>query len=93
MKSGRGDESPGRIQLSEPSRPPSSPLSRLKQEQRTQIFAAAAACQADACRQRLRDTHGISAAELEQIEAEGRERLWPPVARGPKDVLRSSRPA
>ena len=65
---------------------PRNPLGRVKQETRMQIFAKAAACNgtasdisAPACRQGLRDTHGLSDDELKQIEAEGRERRWRPL--------------
>jgi hypothetical protein len=69
--------------------PPRNPLARVKQETRMQIFARAAACgetgseravAAGACRQRLRDAHGLSDDELKQIEAEGTERRWRPLS-------------
>ncbi len=64
------------------SRPPSRPLGRITQDQRMRIFRDAAACApADAgCRQRLAVSRGLSAEELSQIEDEGRERSWPPLA-------------
>jgi len=66
-------------------RAPSNPLSRLTQERRMQIFTASGGC-ADSvsCKQRLREVHAISGAELQQIEAEGLERNWPPLP--PKHV-------
>lgn len=64
--------------------PPSNPLPRLKQEQRMEIFAAAVGCDKDAdpalCRKRLRATHTLSDADWDQIVAEGRERVWPPLS-------------
>jgi hypothetical protein len=68
---------------------PRNPLARIKQETRMQIFARSAACGAPAgqasasagpCRQRLRETHGLSEDELKQIDAEGNERRWRPLA-------------
>jgi hypothetical protein len=59
---------------------PSNPLGRLKQNRRVEIFAALAACGSDGCKQQLRQTQGLSDAELKQIEAEGAERRWPPLA-------------
>ena len=59
---------------------PSNPLGRLKQDRRVEIFAALAACGDDRCTQQLRQTHRLSEAELKQIEAEGVERRWPPLA-------------
>lgn len=66
---------------------PSRPLGRIKQDERMAIFAEAIACkkgttdptQADACAERVRERHGLSVDELNQIEAEGRERGWRPL--------------
>jgi hypothetical protein len=62
---------------------PSDPLKRLKQDQRMEIFRASAACEGNAdaagCRHRLRVARMLSEAELHQIDAEGRERFWPPL--------------
>jgi hypothetical protein len=65
---------------------PRNPLARVKQDTRMQIFARTAACNAaandssqTACRQAIRDTHGLSDDELKQIEAEGTERRWRPL--------------
>jgi hypothetical protein len=65
--------------------PPTNPLGRIRQEERQRIFAACAACgdrpqQADACRKALRDHERLSDDELKQVEAEGQERRWPPLA-------------
>jgi hypothetical protein len=64
--------------------PPTNPLGRLRQEDRQRIFAASAACgdrpQRDACRQAVRERDRLSDDELKQIDAEGQERLWPPLA-------------
>ncbi len=60
--------------------PPSNPLTRLTQERRTQIFSQSSACAGSGrCRQRVRDAHALSDAELAQVEAEGQERRWPPL--------------
>jgi hypothetical protein len=75
----RGFGSVDPIRVSQ-SGPPSNPLGRLKQEHRMQIFAAAAVCGTQSCAQQLRETHGISEAELKQIDVEGRERFWPPLS-------------
>jgi hypothetical protein len=64
---------------------PRDPLKRLPQDQRMRIFAEASACErakpADPgrCKQRILETHGLSEQELKQIDAEGRERTWPPL--------------
>jgi uncharacterized protein DUF2511 len=62
---------------------PSNPLRRLRQEERTQIFAELASCKtagnAPQCRQRIADRHGLAADEVPQIEVEGNERRWPPL--------------
>jgi hypothetical protein len=48
------------------------------------IFEESARCDrlhevSNSCKERLREVHRISQADLIQIEAEGRERLWPPL--------------
>lgn len=64
--------------------PPTDPLKRMKQDDRMRIFAAAASCDdaADAteCKRRMRSTHTLSDTELNQVEAEGKERRWPPLS-------------
>ena len=56
------------------------------------LFEESAACErkgGDAsaetarCKQRLRESRGMSEADLTQIEAEGHERLWPPLSSKP----------
>jgi hypothetical protein len=81
-----GYASPQSITMPEASRPPTNPLSRLKQERRMQIFVASTKCSTEPCRKQLQATAGISAAELKQIEEEGHERVWPPLPRKPKDL-------
>jgi hypothetical protein len=67
------------------SSPPSHPLSRITQERREQVFADVVRCQSgqasalDDCRRHVRLPDALSEAELEQIEAEGRERRWRPL--------------
>jgi hypothetical protein len=65
---------------------PRDPLKRLTQDQRMRIFAEASVCekaklpnQSD-CQQRILVTHGLLEQELKQIDAEGRERAWPPLS-------------
>lgn len=63
---------------------PTNPLRRLRQEERVQIFVALASCRsaADAvrCRQRTAERHGLAPDEAQQIDVEGNERRWPPLA-------------
>lgn len=63
---------------------PRDPLKRLTQDQRMRLFAEASACEkakaVDRCKQRILETHALSEQELKQIDAEGRERTWPPLA-------------
>ena len=79
----RGFSSVDPIHASQGSGPPSDPLKRLNQDQRMEVFRASAACGRDAdvagCRHRLRLARTVSEAELNQIDAEGRERFWPPL--------------
>jgi hypothetical protein len=62
---------------------PTNPLRRLRQDQRMQIFAGSEACKSRAdgtgCRAELTRVQHLSDDELAQIEAEGRERSWPPL--------------
>jgi hypothetical protein len=62
----------------------SNPLRSLPQDTRMSIFEESARCDrlhevSNSCKERLREVHRISQADLIQIEAEGRERLWPPL--------------
>jgi hypothetical protein len=82
----RGYGSPQSITMLESSRPPTNPLSRLTQEDRMRIFADAAKCGVEPCRSRLRTARGLTEAELQQIEGEGCERMWPPLVRKPRDL-------
>lgn len=69
--------------------PPSDPVSRLTQEQRTKLFARAAECASIStttqsarvaeCKARIRERDGLTESELARIEAEGVERNWPPL--------------
>lgn len=67
---------------------PSNPLRSLPQDVRMNIFEESMRCErmyaaisnsSDPCKRRLRETHSLTEAQLSQIEAEGRERLWPPL--------------
>lgn len=80
------------IQLVPSPGPPRDPLTRINQDQRQKIFGSVMRCErttveagaaSDPCRHELRARHRLTEAELEQIEAEGRERLWPPLERRP----------
>lgn len=65
---------------------PSNPLKRIPQDQRKKIFTDFVACKKDLtpgfsedpCKQRARQFVNLTDAELQQIEAEGIERRWPP---------------
>lgn len=62
--------------------PPSNPLKGIVQDDRMRLFAESASCDgpnATDCKRRLRIKHALSDAEFNQIEVEGRERLWPPL--------------
>jgi hypothetical protein len=67
------------------SKGPSRPLERVTQDERMQIFRASteftASPDESTCKQRLARARGLSADELSQVEAEGRERSWPPLTR------------
>jgi hypothetical protein len=67
--------------------PPSNPLKTVPQDRRMRLFADTAVCgqrfsgpEEERCKQRLRKLHDLSDQDLRQIEAEGYERLWPPLA-------------
>jgi hypothetical protein len=67
--------------------PPTNPLRRLNQDVRMRVFQAAESCrqaQADPerthCSAQVMGQFGLSPAELSQVEAEGRERRWPPLS-------------
>jgi hypothetical protein len=80
------------IRASEPSQPPSNPVRRLTQNVRMDAFAALKRCDAtgaDACSRGVRDRFRLSDEEARLIDAEDRERRWPPLVRGlmPLDPL------
>jgi hypothetical protein len=86
--SSRGYAPPGALVRMQRSRPPTNPLPGVRQDQRQKIFAASMQCDrqaagtgtdGSACKQRLRDAMKLSDGDLRQIEAEGQERVWPPV--------------
>ena len=73
--------------------PPTNPLSRLRQEERQRIFRQSMLCEkfpapdsVARCKTELRDGNGLSAPELTQVEAEGHERMWPPLALQPASL-------
>jgi hypothetical protein len=74
-----------RLRMPEPSPPPTNPLQRMKQSDRMAAFASMTACAAhpsdDRCPGATLERFGLSRNEWTQIEAEGRERRWPPLSR------------
>ena len=74
------------LRLAEPSPPPSNPVKRLKQNVRMDAFASMKQCEAtgrqEACSRGVQQRFALTADEARLIEAEGRERRWPPLARG-----------
>jgi hypothetical protein len=81
------------LRLPEPSPPPSNPVKRLTQEVRMNAFAALERCHSEpdvnSCARDVRTRFGLSDEEARLIDAEGRERRWPPLTRGmmPLDPL------
>ena len=79
----RGYASVDSIVVSE-SKALSDPLGRITQDERMQIFRTSEGCRTSvdnaACRRRLAELHALSPAELSRVEAEGRERSWPPLS-------------
>jgi len=83
------------------SAPPSHPLSSIRQDERQKIFRRARSCEASTqvasvapCKAQLMAEYKLSPADLAQIDAEGRERLWPPVSPRPRSlepVLKTAR--
>ncbi len=73
------------LRLLEPSEPPTNPLRRMKQDERMAVFASMMACTAgpspEVCSNATLQRFGLSRKEGAQVEAEGRERRWPPLTR------------
>jgi hypothetical protein len=73
------------LRMAEPSPPPTNPLRRVKQSDRMAAFASMTACAAhpsdDLCASATLERFGLSREEWTQVEAEGRERRWPPLPR------------
>jgi uncharacterized protein DUF2511 len=69
---------------------PSNPLRRIPQDDRMRIFIASSACAArpepSVCRRDLASARQLTADELIQIDAEGRERAWPPLTPSTRSV-------
>jgi len=86
----RGFASIEPIHLTQAQGLPSNPLKGVNQDRRMQIFRESTACSdADArCRQQVRARYGLSEADLKQVDFEGVERLWPPLASKRKDLGR-----
>jgi len=73
--------------------PPTSPLGRIRQDERERIFRESSRCDeqpaapgqaVENCRRNVREKYRLTDDELKQVEAEGRERLWPPLS--PKHI-------
>jgi uncharacterized protein DUF2511 len=83
MARARGYASVDPIVVSQ-SKEPSHPLRRITQDERMRIFRASNDCSSSsdpaACKRRLAQSHALSPEELAQVEAEGRERSWPPLS-------------
>jgi hypothetical protein len=78
----RGFAAVAPIRQTQGSGPPANPLRRLTQDNRMRIFSAFAACEganAADCQRRVRIANALSEAEMTQIDAEGKERFWPPL--------------
>jgi hypothetical protein len=68
---------------------PRDPLRKLSQEDRQKVFAQLMACEGDGsvdtraqaglCKKNLAQLRALTEADLQQISAEGHERLWPPL--------------
>jgi hypothetical protein len=68
---------------------PSNPLQKLSQEDRQTVFKQLMACEGDGsvdtraeaalCKKNLAQGRGLTDPDLEQISAEGHERLWSPL--------------
>jgi hypothetical protein len=74
------------IGVVEPSPPPSNPLKRITQNERMEAFEAMMRCVSlnsidERCRNATLARFRLSRDEWRQIEVEGRERHWPPLAR------------
>ena len=92
MRPGAADIQP--LRIPEPSALPSHPLDRLKQSERMEAFTSMTACRSrdrtdEACRRAVLARFGLSTDDWTSIEAEGRERQWPPLVRAlmPLDPL------
>jgi hypothetical protein len=73
------------LRILAPSAPPSNPLRRMKQADRMEAFKSMMVCGSserdDRCAQTTLARLGLSPEEWTQVEAEGRERQWPPLTR------------
>jgi hypothetical protein len=73
------------LRLYEPSGPPSNPLRRLKQEDRMRAFVSVSSCASHVsdvnCLNDTLQRLGLSRDDWALIDAEGKERRWPPLTR------------
>ena len=81
---GAADITPIRVQ--EPSALPTNPVKRLKQNERADAFASLMRCDTTngtdtPCVRAVMARFALSSQEAKLIEAEGRERQWPPLVR------------
>ena len=71
---------------------PSNPLKRITQDTRRRIFSELLACERTAssdvlrCKEHVRRSAGLSESELQQVQAEGIERRWPPLSANRKNI-------
>jgi hypothetical protein len=70
----------------QPSLPPTNPYPALRQDDREKVFAESTRCEQQTtsaarvtCKAAVRAAHQLSEAALAQIDAEGQERVWPPL--------------
>lgn len=75
------------LRVPEPSPPPSNPLKRMPQTQRMDAFESMRQCESRqtgqaGCQRTTLAKFGLSPEEWALIDAEGRERKWPPLPRG-----------
>ncbi len=69
------------LRMPEPSGPPTNPLRRITQADRMAVFASVMSCASpdSPCAQAAVQRFGLSRDEWAQVDAEGRERRWPPL--------------
>jgi hypothetical protein len=80
------------LRVPESSPPPSNPLKRLTQNERMEAFEESMRCitadsnDDEGCHRVTAARFRLTPEEWKQIEAEGRERSWPPLTRAPMSL-------